>query len=132
LTKHKSTCTGTFNGSYGEFRIKNILTELQVNFKYNKSNHELTTYTRGKRLRFDFLVEKDDNTSIVIEFNGKQHYEPVIFGSQTQHDASIQYEKQKKHDALKDSFCKEKGYPLIWIKYNQLDDVEILFKTAVK
>jgi len=131
LNKHRETCTGEFNGSSGELKIKTLLTDLQVNFKYDKTDSDLTQHC-GKRLRLDFIVQVDD-CKVVIEFNGRQHYEPMRFSSTvTTEQAQKKLEKQKHHDSLKELWCKERGHPLIWIKYDQVGDIETLVKGAIQ
>jgi len=131
LNRHRKICTGEFNGSSGELKIKTLLTDLQVNFKYNQTDSDLTQHC-GKRLRLDFIVQVDD-CKVIIEFNGKQHYEPMRFSSNvTIEQAQEKLKKQKHHDSLKELWCKDRGHPLIWIKYDQVGDIETLVKGAIQ
>ena len=62
--------------SRGEIKIEEILTEAQLNFKMEYSFEGLTS-PNGRPLRFDFVVFDDDNNiDFIIEYQGKQHYEP--------------------------------------------------------
>ena len=70
-------------------------------------------------------IKYDDNL-LFIEFNGRQHYESVCFGGISQERANVNFETQKKHDKLKDDFCKENNYPLLWIKYTDYGRVKEL------
>lgn len=66
-------------------------------------------------LPFDFYLP-DYNTA--IEFQGRQHYEPVnVFGGKEQ------FELQIKHDKIKSDYCKQNNIRLLCIKYDE--DVDI-------
>ena len=49
---------------------------------------------------------------IAIEYQGKQHFEPVDFFGGIEH-----FEKQKERDALKAERSKENGIKLIYVNY---------------
>ena len=60
-------------------------------------------------LRFDFYLP---DYNILIEYNGKQHYEPIdFFGGQEG------FEKNVKRDKIKENYCKENNITLIKIPY---------------
>lgn len=63
-----------------------------------------------RRLPFDFYLPE---LNICIEFQGKQHYEPIEFFG-----GSAGFIKQKKRDVIKKKYCKYKGINLLIIKYN--------------
>ena len=56
-------------------------------------------------LKFDcYLI--DFNT--VVEYDGENHYFPVKYGTQSQEDAIRKHEYTKRHDKIKNEFCKKK------------------------
>ena len=56
--------------------IYNILKDAGLPFKMEYSFPDLVS-TNGRPLRFDFVVFDDDgNIDFIIEYQGKQHYEP--------------------------------------------------------
>ena len=58
------------------------------------------------------IFDKDNKIKILIEFQGKQHYEPIeYFGGQEQ------FKKQVHHDNLKRQYCKKYNYKLLEIPY---------------
>ena len=59
-----------------------------------------------------------------IEFNGIQHYEPKTFGGITKERALQNFKLQQERDKLKDDFCKDNHYPLLWIPYWDFDNIE--------
>ena len=116
LQRHIKICTGKENISSGEYQVRETLKNMKVDFIYDATHDELTIFS-GKSLRFDFLIEKEGFNNIVIEFNGKQHYEPVRFGGISQEDADRNFKKQKKRDRLKRRFCEENNYKILEIHY---------------
>ena len=62
--------------SRGEIKIEEILKEAGLIFKEEYSFPGLNS-PNGRSLRFDFAVFDDDgNLDFLIEYQGKQHYEP--------------------------------------------------------
>ena len=69
---------------------------------------------RGGILPYDFYLPK---YNICIEFDGRQHYEPVDrFGGQ------VELEKLQKNDEIRNNYCQNNGLLLFRIKYNRIDD----------
>lgn len=65
------------------------------------------------KLRFDFgILDNEDNLKCLIEYNGRQHYEPIeYFGG----DAVFQ--SQQKRDKIKIDYCKDHNIPLYILDY---------------
>ncbi len=99
-------CCPKCNYSNGESAIANWLN------KNNIAHKPQETFENCKDkyvLRFDFYLP---DYNICIEYNGKQHYEPVdYFGGK---DA---FEYIVKHDKIKEDYCKENNILLITIPY---------------
>ncbi|NJO59674.1 MAG: hypothetical protein HC836_15625 [Richelia sp. RM2_1_2] len=71
-----------------------------------------------RKLRFDFYLP-DHN--ICIEFDGRQHFEPIeVFGGQKG------FEEMQKNDYIKTIFCIKNSIKLIRVSY--LDDIEETLK----
>ena len=107
LQSHIKICTGEMNCSSGEYAVMKVLDDMKIEYQYN------STYKVKSKglLRWDFHIEYGDK-HLFIEYNGKQHYEPVeYFGGEEQ------FKKQQEHDKIKDDFCKENDHPLLWISY---------------
>jgi len=103
VTKHMETVE-----SRGENLIRNILAKNNIEFNPQKKFKDCTS-KRGKycrKLPFDFYIE-DNNTC--IEYDGRQHFEPV-YGEE-------QLKIQQFIDNLKDEYCKKNGIKLIRIPY---------------
>lgn len=106
LQRHQP-CNGQLNISKGEFAVMAYLDKHGVEFRFDATHPKLTK--RAKRsLRFDFYLKEQ---STVIEFDGRQHYEPVeIFGG----DAV--FEDLKNRDQIKNDFCEENNITMIRIR----------------
>ena len=98
--------------SRGEIKIEEILTEAQLNFKMEYSFEGLTS-PNGRPLRFDFVVFDDDNNiDFIIEYQGKQHYEPSSkFGGKRG------FYQQQYNDKKKKRYCILHNIPLVEIPY---------------
>ncbi len=91
------------------------------NYKHHVKFNELRGINNGM-LDFDFgigNIEKEQY-SILIEFQGEQHYAFTPYFHKTIKD----FERQKEHDNRKRMYCKEHNIKLIEIPYNykNLDD----------
>ena len=123
LQKHIVICTGDRNISGGEFEVINNLKKLglieDIDYIFNSSFSELTDYAK-RPLRFDF---KFINHKIVIEFDGKQHTEPIRFGGVSREKADENFNTIKLCDKLKDEFCRENDYKMIRISYLEFPNI---------
>ena len=119
LLKHKS-CPYCKVNSKGEEVIKEILLKNNVNFKRECAFKDLRGINGGY-LRFDFgIYDKNKNLKYFIEYDGKQHFEPVDY----KYYGENYYEKCKKHDEIKDKYCKDNNYVLLRINYNKRRTIE--------
>lgn len=70
---------------------------------------------KNKRpLPFDFYIP---SLKMVIEVNGRQHYEKAYFGGCTEEEAEKKLITTKKHDAIKIEFCKKNNIKYIEIPF---------------
>lgn len=98
--------------SRGEIKIYEILEKNNVIFKEEVEFPGLKAPS-GKPLRFDFAVYDDEGElDFLIEYQGKQHYEPVAkFGG------NRGLYQQRYNDRLKRRFCALKGITLVEVPY---------------
>lgn len=94
--------------SKGENEIERLLKERNVEYIQQKTFDELKS-DKDRYLRFDFYLPE---YNICIEYNGKQHYEPVDF-----YGGLKSYERRVKLDNKKRIFCEKKKITLIEISY---------------
>jgi hypothetical protein len=101
------------------------LDEFNIQFKFDES-YGLLKGDKGY-LRFDFIINTPTNSVIFIEFNGRHHYEPIPYGSSRSiEQAIIKFKKTKKYDKIKDDYCKKNNYPLLWIHYKEINNIDKL------
>ena len=63
---------------------------------------------------FDFYLPIEN---ILIEYDGKQHYEPVNFRGCSDEQAQKTYLDSKQNDKLKNKYCVDNNIQLIRIPY---------------
>jgi hypothetical protein len=107
------------NSSKGEKKISKLLTEFDIKYIRQKKFNDC----KDKNcLPFDFYLP-ENNT--IIEFDGRQHFESFeFFGG---------YEKfliTKKHDQIKNDYCKNNNIKLIRITYK--DNINEIINTYFK
>lgn len=100
--------------SRGEIKIHKVLEDAGLNFREEYIFPGLNS-ENGKPLRFDFAVfDDDDNLDFLIEFQGRQHYEPSSkFGGK-----KALYQQQH-NDNKKRRFCALHEITLIEIPYSE-------------
>lgn len=101
--------------SSGELEVANILTELNIDFKYQFIKRDC----KDKNcLPFDFYFKKN-NKEFIIEYDGRQHF-MEIFG-ENKNEKKSNLELTKKHDSIKNDYCKKNNINLLRIKYDCKD-----------
>jgi hypothetical protein len=101
--------------SKGERKIKQFLESNNIIFVPQKSFDGLVGIG-GKLLSYDFHVPY---YNMLIEFQGKQHENPVdVFGGQEQ------FKVQQEHDRRKREYARLHGITLIEIWYYDIDNIE--------
>ena len=76
------------------------------------------------KLPFDFYLPK---YRTAIEFDGKQHYEPMEFFGGLE-----AYNRLKANDKIKSDYCEDNYIDLIRIRYDQIDRVFEILKESLK
>ena len=91
-----------------EVVIKNLLDKNNIKYYHQYTFEDCKNV---KLLPFDFYLPE---LNICIEYNGKQHYEPIEFFG-----GDEGFNKQQKRDKLKVKFCNENNIKLLIIAYNE-------------
>lgn len=116
------------NASRGEIKIREILEQAGLHFTMEQSFDGLVS-SNGRLLRFDFCVFDDDgNIDFLIEYQGKQHYEPS-----SKYGGKKGFYQQQYNDNKKRRFCALNNYKLIEIPYTdeyQIDYDYIMSKAG--
>ena len=101
------------SSSRGERRIRNWLDDNRIEYI---AEHKFSDCKDKSLLPFDFYL-KDLN--VVIEYDGKQHYEPnEYFGGK------LGFEAIKRHDEIKNQYCKDNHVALIRIPYWDFHNID--------
>jgi very-short-patch-repair endonuclease len=81
-----------------------------------------------RRLRFDFYIP---HKNLIIEFDGKQHFEVSNFCNDIELAREL-FEKTKKHDQIKNKFVKKSKMELLRISYVQFNKIEEILNNKIK
>ena len=101
------------NQSNGEQLVSRILDRYGITYKTQEWFPDL----RIKHpLHFDFTLYQDNKWIGAIEFNGRQHYQPVKQWGGDKELADI-----KRRDLMKRHYCLSKGVPILCIAYQTAD-----------
>ena len=100
--------------SRGEIKIQEILQEAGLRFTMEQSFEGLNS-PNGRALRFDFCVFDDEgNVDLLVEYQGKQHYEPSAkFGGKKG------FYQQQYNDNKKRRFFQMNNFTLVEIPYTE-------------
>lgn len=112
------------NASKGEKRIKEFLDANGYSYRVQKEFPDLLGVGYG-HLSYDFYLQ-DNN--VLIEYQGKQHYEPINFFKRTDIDEVEMFEIQKIHDKRKKDYAEENGFRLIIIPYWDYNNINLILQ----
>ena len=106
--------------SSGEFAIKGILEAMNIPFIQEMRFHDCRDIGV---LPFDFYIPL---LTSAIEFDGRQHFEPVKhFGGQEA------FERRQRRDAIKNEYCAANGIRLLRIKYSDFERIQELIENFI-
>ena len=98
--------------SRAEIKIAEILEKAELHFTEEQEFEGLTS-SNGKPLRFDFCVwDEDGNVDFLIEYQGRQHYEPSA-----KFKGKRGFYQQQYNDNMKRRFCALHNINLVEIPY---------------
>ncbi len=111
----------TCKTSKGELKIRKYFEKNDIKYETQKTFEDCLD---KRKLRFDFYLP-DNN--ILVEYDGMQHFNPVIYwGGQNA------YIKRQKRDNIKAEYAKENGIKLLRIPYTEYDRIgEILTEYGI-
>lgn len=117
LTTHHTNSCGCLL-SYYNMCIKQWLTDNKIKFKAEYTiRYNCTTY------RFDFFLP---DYNLFIEYDGKQHFEPVRYYTQSDEEMIQAFQETQKRDAIKNKYCEENNINLLRIPYWEKDNIETI------
>ena len=104
---------GCLSSSFGEKVISDYLLELGISFNREVTFDDLISI-KGYKLRYDFGI-KASNRLVLIEYNGRQHYDSSCFQFLDSDENEFDY--RHSCDLLKENYAKEHNIPLLIIHY---------------
>lgn len=106
--------------SVGEKLIEYWLNKNSIKYEKQKTYNGCKN---RKKLRYDFYLP---NKNILIEYDGRQHFEPVkSFGG------DIGFENQKINDKIKTEYAKDNGIKLLRIPYTERKNLSNLLEKKI-
>ena len=106
-----------------EVDIINILENCNIEYIHQ---YKFEDCIDKRELPFDFYLPQQ---RICIEADGRQHFEPVVFGNMTYSDALENLEIVKRHDEIKNKFCKDNNIKLIRIPYWERNNIKVILES---
>lgn len=97
--------------SIGERRIRQYLQMHNIAYSYQ---HKFEDCKDKKQLPFDFYLP---DYNLCIEYDGRQHFEPVNFSGNGYDWSLSQFATVQKHDNMKSQYCKDNNIHLLRIPY---------------
>lgn len=97
--------------SSGERVVRQLLEYYDIQYIYQKTFQDCKDI---QMLPFDFYLP---DYNICIEYDGRQHFEPVDFAGKGEEWAQQQFIKIQCHDEIKNKYCKDNNIPLLRIPY---------------
>jgi len=133
IIAHRTNGTGCpiCNVSKGEKEVLELLKKhnivFKIQYKFDNCKYE-------RPLPFDFAIMNTKNELVfLIEYDGKQHFEPIDFANKGEKWAKEQFELVQTKDKIKNNYCKKNNIPLLRIPYTEFDSIEeILLKELKK
>jgi hypothetical protein len=102
--------------SKGELIIKKYLKSRNISFI---AQYRIKECRDKNPLPFDFAIFKDDILKLLIEFDGKHHYEENEYYGGAEFLQEVQ-----KRDSIKNNYCKEFNIELLRIPCWEIDNIE--------
>lgn len=112
------------NCSNGELRIRKYLDSNNINYETEVSFEGLKS-KKNYYLRFDFLIYIDKENYILLEYDGKQHFQESGYFKN-------KLDIIKENDLLKDNFCKKFKIKLYRISYKKLNKLENILNSILR
>ena len=100
--------------------IHSILSDNKINFEHHKYLKKINDNYPNYIVDFYF-----SSLNLIIEYNGKQHYETTRFNGISQEIADINFVNQIKRDNELESFCKDNNIKLIFIDGRKYKDATL-------
>ena len=77
------------------------------------------------------MFNNNGGLMFLCEYDGQQHYEPVIFGDFTHDEAVVKYEELVQRDSIKNNYCEEHNIKILRIPYWEYDNIENILNSYI-
>lgn len=118
-TRRCKKCTGAI--SIFEYEAMEILDSMGIEYETQKTFDDLKY---KNVLKFDLYIP---SLNIVIELDGVQHYEPIVFFG-----GEVTYEKIKQRDKIKDEYCLKNNIKMIRIPYKDKNKLKLIIEKSLR
>lgn len=105
----------------GEYKVKTFLDANNIRYIYQ---HTFSDCKNIHVLEFDFYLP---DQRIIIEYDGKQHYEPFNY-FETEEKNIKAFKDGQYRDRLKDEYCKKNSIRMIRIPYWDFNNIEKILR----
>ena len=99
-----------------------VLAELKIPYEVHKTFDTCRNPETGYMLIFDCYLPVQN---ILVEYDGKQHYQP------DSRQSTAQFAAANARDVLKNTWCAENGIPLIRIPYTELPKLDAAYLSVL-
>ena len=120
LRRGDALSCGCLSMSGGEYNISNVLQSNNISYIYNRGYFQDLKNDEGNLLRYDFILLDDDFPFRVVEFDGRQHSEPIEFFGGVDGLKKIQ-----RNDDIKNQYALSHNIPLVRIPYFKKNTISI-------
>jgi DNA-directed RNA polymerase subunit RPC12/RpoP/very-short-patch-repair endonuclease len=133
-TGHGSGCPecskGKAEAKVGEL-LKTVLNNLSL--QALAIGPQYPVQIKGKRKsRFDFALIQDSSVIAFVEYDGRQHFQPVRWAYHiSEEQAQEHLEVNQKKDEEKDKYAKDQGIPLIRTHYKEMEEFNKQVKQGI-
>jgi len=114
------------NLSAGETVIKLFLQKNNVVFK---QQYTYSDCVDKNKLPFDFYLPE---YNMLIEYQGKQHYQLAYFGNYDKKQAEENLKTQQNHDKIKSDYCKSNNIKLLVIPFWEFNNIGNILERELK
>ena len=122
LTTYHTLSCGCLT-SYWNMYIQKFLENNKIEYK-----SEYIVYIDDNYYRYDFYLPQ---YNLFIEYDGRQHYEPVRFYGDDE-DAEYVFKRTQKHDKIKNRYCEENNINLLRIPYWETENIETIISNHLQ
>lgn len=111
-------CNRISSSSKGEKRIKEILDNNNIQYI---EQYKFDDCKNKFKLPFDFAIIKNNKVNSIIEFDGRQHFEPIEMWGGLDN-----YNKIKINDDIKNRYCLDNNIELVRIPHWDYENIEFI------